>query len=108
MKAGLTARMAVRRSAGSCGSCARRSRHRAVGEMAERQREVGLVLGHQGQEIARELRVAVALNGQAELPPQAGVVGALEARREGPENLLRLRDRRLLLVGEERQQGLGE
>ena len=77
---------------------------RGVAQAAEGEGEIGLVPGHRVQEVLRQRLVVVALREQSELCAQPGLVGGVECVREAAERLLRLRDRLVLIVGQQRQQ----
>src|SRR4030088_2851917 len=113
MKGGLTARCAVCRPAAASGApCVigagvgeqftdisiTRGIERGVAQPPEREREVGLVLGHRVQQVLRERRIAVALREQTELASQACLIGGVELLREAAERRLLLFYGLVLLV----------
>src|SRR3954447_5346559 len=81
---------------------------RCIAEPPEREREVGLVLGHGPQQIACERRIALLLREQPELLPESALVGQLKLWAKPAQRFLRLCDRLVLLFGQERQKRLGQ
>ena len=133
MKAGLTARIAACRSAGDCGSSAMRWRQRAAhsskaagsvnsrlhrchrrhrSAASPRRRKVSVksasFLRHRVEQVLHQRLVAVARGEQADLAAQPGLIGGGEFFREFAEDHLRLFDRLVLVVGEQRQQAFGQ
>src|SRR4051812_44055966 len=58
-----------------------------VAQAAEGQGEVGTVLRHALQEVLAELGIALAFDGEANLPSETAEIGRLQARTEGYERL---------------------
>src|ERR1700716_1931359 len=77
---------------------------RGVAQPPEREREVGMALGHRVQQVLRERRIAVARREQTELASQACLIGGVEPLREAAERRLRLFYGLVLLVRKQRQQ----